>query len=146
MSTGWIGNGDIGCQNSRSEASKDEVVIVGDWSEEEIQLLFSTYPQKIRKAPPKKKHTKKELIIPECALIQIQGFPQVAVSQRFSFPQLDSTQLQYLSIILGYGTRSRLMEEMRETRGLVYSLGAQVQGKDIIIRYSPFKSLNEGQR
>lgn len=126
------------------KSAKIKMVIVGDWTLEELERVLPSFSLQKKAAGRVKKSEKQLSPIPECALIQIDGFPQVAVSQRFSFPDLSATDLQYLSFILGYGTRSRLMTELRENKGLVYSLGAVVEGKNIVVRYSlPPESVKE---
>ena len=116
--------------------AKRKVVVVGALNEEQVRALFPQVSNNIKKARNIDEKEVIELVVPDCAIVSVEGFPQEAVSQRFSFPELSSTERQYLSIILGSGTRSRLSEELREERGLVYSIGTKVRGSDIVVQYS----------
>lgn len=68
----------------------------------------------------------------QCLTTNTTIFPEMAISIDYEpVGTLDATSMRYLSMNLGRGVRSRLSQELRETQGLLYTIGATYHGSFI---------------
>lgn len=115
-----------------------KLVVVGGEVPDVVDLLSFSSSAGMR-VPKKMKETQTphpQASPSQCHWIQAQGFPQIAVTQRFFFPELSATELRLLAEVLGGGMHARLGGELREKQGLVYAISAYSYGESIVVSYT----------